>query len=74
MSRTYHDHPTVRMYGYGNKPGRGKALKRAYHKAVRRAWKGTGKTRAVASMATELGYAKQTRAELHHGQHGRHLF
>ncbi len=40
------------------KPGRGKYAKRQYNRAVRRAAKGTGKTRAVALAATEIGYGK----------------
>ena len=43
----------VRTWG---KPGRGKAAKKAYNRAVRRAAKGTGKTRAVARLAGELDY------------------
>lgn len=59
MSRTFKDHPAVRAYGYGNKPGRGRYYKRALHKAERRAWKGTGHERSVAHWKGELGYAKQ---------------
>ena len=39
-----------------DKPGRGKWYKRQYHKACRRAARGTGKTKAVAYWASELGY------------------
>ena len=49
------------MFGYKiklswDKPGKGKWYKRQYHKAQRRAWKGTGKTKAVARWASELNY------------------
>ena len=56
MSRTYKDRPKVRKFGYGGKPGRGRYYKRAYNKAVRRAFKGTGKTGAIAYWLTELKY------------------
>jgi hypothetical protein len=55
MSRTYRitdaDLPPGR-YTWG-KLGRGKWHKRAHNKAVRRAWKGTGKERSVASWTSE---------------------
>lgn len=58
MSRTIHltdqDLPPGR-YTWG-KPGRGKYYKKLYNRAVRRAAKGTGKTRSVAGYASELNY------------------
>ena len=54
MSKTFRPH-YVKTWG---KPGRGKYFKRQYNRAARRAAKGTGKTRAVALAATEVGYGK----------------
>ena len=39
-----------------DKPKTGKYHKRQYHRAVRRAWKGTGKTKAIAHWASELNH------------------
>lgn len=63
MSRTYRKAPYnsdgERAYPDRHTPtlpGRGRYLKRAYNKAHRRAFKGTGKARTVARLASELGY------------------
>ena len=58
MSKT-HRHPTYERgieQGTWGRAGRGKSFKRAYHKAVRRAFKGTGKARSVAGYSSELKY------------------
>ena len=49
--------PYIKIWG---KPGKGRYLKRAYNKAVRRAAKGTGKTRSVAYWAGEIHYGKHS--------------
>jgi hypothetical protein len=53
MAKTYRR----QTYHHGDtwgKPGKGKHHKRAYNKAMRRAFKGTGKGRTVARLASEL--------------------
>ena len=54
MSRTYRN--TAVYTNPWGKVGRGRYYKRAYNKAVRRAFKGTGKTGAIAYWLTELKY------------------
>ena len=53
MAKTYRK-PTYKHGDTWGKPGKGKTIKRAYNKAVRRAFKGTGKTRTVTRLASEL--------------------
>ena len=59
MSRTIRNEPYVRGVPIGytwSTPGYGKWMKRQLHKAERRAFKGTGKTRSVARWTSEVNY------------------
>lgn len=57
MARTHRNaYPGTDYRPEWGKPGRGKWYKNMYNRAVRRAAKGTGKTRAVAYWASELNY------------------
>ena len=55
MAKTYRK-PSYHDGDTWGRPGKGKYRKRAYHKAVRRAFKGTGKEKAVARWSSEIGY------------------